>query len=66
MRWHLFPWPTRTERRRRIEEARAGAIESRRDAVRAGHLRRDLTRIAYEKNHWAARVAGQIQHYQGE
>lgn len=66
MKWHLFPWPSRTERRRRIEEARAGAAASRRDAVTAGHLKQDLKRIAYEKNHWAARVAGQLGHYQGE
>lgn len=63
MRWRLFPWPSRTERKRRIEEARTDAVQARRDALAARRLRQDLVKIAYEKNHWAARVAG---HYQGK
>jgi len=58
--WHLFPWPRRAERKQRIKEARAGAVRSRRQAEDAAHLQRDVRRIAYEENHWAARVAGQL------
>lgn len=66
MRWHLFPWPTRAERRRRIETARAGAQASRRDADKAARIERDLKRIV-EENHFAASIAEQIirRHTQG-
>lgn len=64
MRWRLFPWPSRSERRQNIEQARAGAATARREADRAGQIERDMRRIAYEENHWAARIAEQFtQHH---
>jgi hypothetical protein len=66
VRWHLFPWPTRAERRHRIEVARAGATASRREAEKASHIERDLRRIVAE-NHFASSIAEQIirRHVQG-
>ena len=59
MRWRLFPWPSRAERKDRIARARAGAKASRREADKAAHIERDLRRIV-EENHFAASIAQQI------
>ena len=53
------PWPSRAERRRSIERARAGASASRRQAERGARLERDLRRIV-EENHFAASITEQI------
>ena len=59
MRWHPFPWPTRAERKQRIEQARAGARAARHEADKAARLERELRRIV-EENHFAAAIAQQI------
>ena len=59
MRWHPFPWPTRAERKQRIEQARAGARAARHEADKAARLERELRRIV-EENHFAASLAAQI------
>jgi hypothetical protein len=66
VRWQPFPWPRRAERKRRIEQARAGARASRHQADRAARIERDLRRIV-EENHFAAAIAEQIirRHTQG-
>lgn len=66
MRWHLFPWPTRAERKHRIEQARAGARASRHEADKAARLERDLRRIV-DENHFASSIAQQLtrRHAQG-
>lgn len=59
MRWRLFPWAPRSERRRHVEQARAGAAASRREADKAVRLERDLRRIV-EENHFAAAFVEQV------
>jgi hypothetical protein len=54
----LFPWPSRRERRRRIDEARAGAIGAREEAARAARIERDLRRIVAENGFAEAALEG--------
>lgn len=52
MNWRLFPWPSRAERKARVEQARASAEAARAEAVRATRIEQDLHRMRVE-NHWA-------------
>ena len=60
MRWRVFPWPSRAERRQRVEQARAGAKAARHEAAKAERLSRDLKRIAEENGFAEAVLEGWV------
>lgn len=56
----LFPWPTRPERRERIEKARAERARSARERAHAERLGRQLEDLVYGRNHIADAIARQV------
>jgi hypothetical protein len=56
----VLSWPPRHERKAAIEAARTARDAARRKAEQAATVRREIRRIAYDDNHFAERIAGEI------
>lgn len=62
----VFPWPSRKERKARVEAARYRVEQARRKNTETEQLRCELVEIM-QRNHFAqAIVEGLMQHHEGQ
>lgn len=61
----VFPWPTRRERKGRVEAARKGAEQARGKVAESDKLKRDLQEIL-QRNHFAQIIVEGLMQQHGE